>query len=517
VAVDLVLIHPPVALPCEPPAALGVIAAALRRAGLAVEVIDANLEAQEALVRAVGEERATTTAERRALRSRERALAQLRGPLAYASLDRYRAAVHDLGLALELASRPRSARVGLASYRDAELSPLASADLRAAAAAPERSPFFPCFEELAARVAGLAPRLVGLSLGYLHQALPALALAGALRARLPGTPIVAGGALLGCWRGRLDPGAFAPFVDELLFDEGLAALAARLAPGLRVVESAAPDYDGLPWERYLAPARVAPVATSRGCVWGRCSYCPEALAGPRFVPLAPAELPALLEGVWRDTRAGLLHLVDSTVPPAALAELARQRWSLRWYGFARFSAELARPGLADDLARSGCAMLQLGLESASPRVLARLRKGIAPAQASAALRRLADAGVAVYLYVMFGTPGEERDDALATLEFLVGHAAAIRCLNTSLLNLPLACAGEPRGVRLERVPLVDESRNDLTLYTGFRSAGGWDRRAARRFLERELARVPEVAAILRRTPPVFGANHAPFFDAKMVG
>lgn len=52
---------------------------------------------------------------------------------------------------------------------------------------------------------------------------------------------------------------------------------------------------------------------------------------------------------------------------------------------------------------------------------------------------------------------------------------------------------------------------DLSLYTAFRHPHGWERQDVRRFLAREFTRQPAVAAILRRDPPVFTSNHAPFF------
>ncbi len=509
---DLVLIHPPVTLPCEPPVGMGQLASLLRRRGLEVDLVDENLESLLELVASVPLARAASTAERRALRGRPRALAQLRGPAAYQSLDRYRHAVHDLGAALALASAGSSASVGLANYLEAERSPLSSEDLRAAAREPERSPFLASFRALAERLAERAPRLIGLSLNYLHQALPALALAGVLRARLPRVPILLGGALLGCWRGRLREDAFAPFVDRLVFADGPAALLAALAPGLAPPSPAEllaepPDYAGLPFASYLAPVRIAPVPTSEGCPWGRCNYCPEALAAARFLPVPAAQVPGLLAATWQRAEAGLLHVCDSAIPEPALAALAAERWDVRWYGFARFYPSLAQPELARGLGRAGCRLLQLGLESASPRVLARLRKGVSPKLASQALHALADAGVAVYLYLMFGTPGETREDALRTLEFVEEHAKLIGFLNTSLLNLPVASAG---AEDLELSPLAG-GRNDLSLYSAFRHPEGWERRDARRFLEREFSRRGAIAEILRRTPPIFGANHAAFF------
>lgn len=152
-------------------------------------------------------------------------------------------------------------------------------------------------------------------------------------------------------------------------------------------------------------------------------------------------------------------------------------------------------------------MLQLGLESGSPRTLDRLNKGIDLEQASAALKALAAVEIRVYLYVMFNTPGETEADAQKTLEFVVAHAPYISFLNTSILNLPI---DYPVYAHLRREPFLGEG--NLSLYTGFVDDNGWDRMAVRRFIQQHFSRQPEIAAINRRTPPIFGANHALFFN-----
>ena len=53
---------------------------------------------------------------------------------------------------------------------------------------------------------------------------------------------------------------------------------------------------------------------------------------------------------------------------------------------------------------------------------------------------------------------------------------------------------------------------DLSLYTDFVHPAGWDRKSVRAFLDREFRRHPSIAPILRRDPPFFTSNHAPFIS-----
>jgi radical SAM superfamily enzyme YgiQ (UPF0313 family) len=150
-------------------------------------------------------------------------------------------------------------------------------------------------------------------------------------------------------------------------------------------------------------------------------------------------------------------------------------------------------------------MLKLGLESGSGEVLAAMDKGLSPDLAGHVLASLQGAGIATYVYLLFGTPAESQYEARETLAFTVRHAPEITWLNLALFSMPL---GSPETSNLD---LHGFSEGDLSLYTDFVHPRGWGRRAVRRFLDQEFKRQPEIAAILRRDPPFFTSNHAPFF------
>lgn len=117
----MLLIHPPVAKPGEPPAGIAHLAGELRAHGLPCRVLDANLEGLLWLLEQPSP--ATDTWTRRASRSRADHLAALRGMDAYRSPDRYRRAVSDLNRLLAAAGRDSGAVPGLADYRQDGFSP----------------------------------------------------------------------------------------------------------------------------------------------------------------------------------------------------------------------------------------------------------------------------------------------------------------------------------------------------------------------------------------------------------
>ncbi len=150
-------------------------------------------------------------------------------------------------------------------------------------------------------------------------------------------------------------------------------------------------------------------------------------------------------------------------------------------------------------------MLQLGIESGDQRVLDNEHKGIDLEIVSSALKNLRKAGIATYVYLLFGTPSETLQEARKTLEFTVRHADQIGFLNLAIFNLPIY------GQEAQALETKMHYDGDLALYADFHHPRGWHRAMVRQFLDKEFKRHPAVASIIRRDPPIFTSNHAPFF------
>jgi radical SAM superfamily enzyme YgiQ (UPF0313 family) len=445
---------------------------------------------------------AADTWSRRAAKGRVRNLAALRDIKTYQAPDRYRRAISDLNHILALSAADNGVAVGLADYQHTTLSPLRSRDLLAAAQRPEQNPFFPYFNQRFPEIlAGVGT--VGFSLNYLSQALCTFAMIGHVRKRYPALKIVLGGGLVTSWMQR--PGWRNPFgdlVDHLVPGPGeeplLALMGNSTAPKLHVT----PDYSTLPLSGYFSPGLILPYSAGSGCYWNRCSFCPERAEGNVYRPVPTAVVLSDLKLLTEQTGPVLIHLLDNAISPALLRALVETPPGAPWYGFARIDEGLADPEFCRALKRSGCAMLKLGLESGDQGVLDRMCKGIDLGLASRVLNNLREAGIAVYCYLLFGTPGETLVEARRTLDFIVRHHQAINFLNLALFNMPLY-GDEAREYGNQ--PFYE---GDLSLYTSFRHPGGWDRKQVRRFLESEFKRHPAVAAIVRNDPPYFSSNHA---------
>jgi len=472
-------------------------------------VLDANLEGLLYVLQAPAWADDTWT--RRAAGAAGRHLDGIRSGLVFKNTAAYNRAVRDLNRLLEVHGAAFDTRISLGDYSSHVLQPVRSADLLQAARHPEANLFYGYF---CARLPGLieehAPDRIGISINYLSQALCAFALIGFLKRIAPGVHIVLGGGLITSWLRR--PGVrleFDGLVDAVVEGPGEDYVCSLTGGGTGCRSGdLIPEYETGCRDSYLSPGRIIPYSASRGCYWRRCAFCPEQAEDNAYEPLPSALAVGQMQQLCSTYSPALLHLLDNAISPALLAQLTRTPPGAPWYGFVRVTRELQDQDFCRALRASGCAMLQLGLESGSDRVLEQMGKGITVQDSARVLRSLNAAGIATYVYLLFGTPWETQREAQMTLDFIAAHAHLIDFLNVAVFNMPVG-SQQAAGYAVRSF-----SDADLSLYTDFVHPAGWDRKSVRRFLDQGFRRHLAIAAVIRNKPPLFGSNHAPFFVLK---
>ena len=502
----ILLIAPPVAKPGEPPAGIALLAGSLRHHGVSCTLLDASIEGLLFLLGQARDPQDTWSS--RALRNLNANLAATRSPPLYRNTDRYQRAARDVNRVLELATRSHpELSLNLSNYQDDHANPLDSRSLLAAADSYQDNIFTPYFRQrLPALLEAEKPQMVGISLSYLSQALCAFALLGFLREHYPHLTLVLGGGLITSWMSSPQwHNPFSTLVDHCIAGPGEQPLLKLLGIDSPIA-TPPPDYTGLPWHDYLAPGPILPYAASRGCYWNKCSFCPETAEQSHYHQIEPTTVTAHLRQLCDQVQPVLIHLLDNAISPALMTALCDRPPGVPWYGFARVHEQLADTDYCRRLRLSGCVLLKLGLESGSQTVLDAMHKGISLDLVARVLTSLRQAGIATYVYLLFGTPSEALPEAQQTLEFTCRHHEAITFLNLAIFNMPRG------GEEAVQLPGAEFSEGDLSLYRDFVHPRGWDRRAVRTFLDREFKRHPLIATILHRDPPLFTSNHAAFFS-----
>ena len=502
---SILLIHPPMAKPCEPPPGIAKLAGTLKNAGIDCRVYDANLSGLLDLLHQSMDAEDTWT--KRAFKNINKNLEALRSYETYACMDRYKRAVTDTNRMIHVAGLSFNADVSLSNYTTSALSPVRSRDLLQSAEEFTQNLFYPGFRKhLTKLFVENEPELIGFSVNFMSQALCAFAMAGFIKRTVPGARIVLGGGLVTSWMripGFSNP--FAGLIDDLVCGPGEDYLLAACGTDKKTFSGGCGyDYAFFEMRRYLSPGRVIPYSTARGCYWQKCAFCPEKSEKGGYQPLGIRDISQDMAGLVKAENPGLIHLTDNALSPKFLKYMIKNPPKAPWYGFARITDHLADPDFVKGLKKSGCVMLKLGVESGDQAVLDSLEKGIDLTTVSKALNTLKNEGIAAYVYLLFGTPAEDVAGAEKTLEFTLAHVHAIDFLNLAVFNLPAY------GEDAEKLDTVEFYRGDLSLYREFVHPKGWNRDKVRRFLAKTFTKPPAIKTIINNDPPFFTSNHAPF-------
>lgn len=508
----MLLVHPPFSLPSEPPAGIGYLAGALNAHGLPNTLWDSNIESIYWLLRE-GDDRCCSSGYGLSC-SQDDLLADLQRDKLYKSISSYSSNVSSLNDYLRRKGDECGVFISLNEYRDTNLSPLKSEDIAYAAEHPEINIFFPYWSKrIPLLLEIVSPSMVGVSVNTFHQVLCAAAIIGLIRKLSSDLPIIVGGSMITTWsqNGTLRDNFLPEYISEIIVGAGEERLLKIHGVEPTDIKSRyTPDYHQLLDREYLSPGLILPYSASRGCYYRKCSFCPETTEENPYIHFSSETVLNELRSLCSEYDPQLIHIVDSAISPSTLNGFIDAPPGSPWYSFSRVEDLYMDFDFCVELKRAGCNMLQLGVESGSQFILDRLHKGIKIDMVEKALANLHKAGIATYVYLLFGTIDETIEDARVTLEFVRKNHEAITYLNLAKFNLPA------HSVEAQRVKTYNNAMDgDLSVYTYFEHPAGWNRDRVREFLNHEFVKDIHVTAILKRTPACFGSSHAPFFNMSL--
>lgn len=307
-------------------------------------------------------------------------------------------------------------------------------------------------DECLSSIVPLAPQIVGFT-SLFHQHVSSLALARRIKTQLPATRIIFGGSNCEGPMGAETLRQF-EFVDAVVSGEAesvfpeivRSVLEKNVLPRLpgvyirdkrklqmadeRPVNTSTienldalplPDYDEYfeQFEQQSLTAAQKPALlfeTSRGCWWGakhHCTFC--GLNGETMAYRSKSAARAFSEFLYlMDTYPGCsINLVDNILDMKYFADfipmLAERNHGLNL--FYEVKANLSKEQVRL-LAQAGINEIQPGIESFSDNVLRIMRKGVTALQNIQLMKWCKELGVKVYYNLIWGFPGEQRDDYL---------------------------------------------------------------------------------------------------------
>ena len=466
-------------------------------------------------------------------------------PSGFWSTDRYVRATRTLYHGLRLVS---------AAHFPSELTPHnftmgyandSSEEVLAATLDEDQNPFIRFYrEEVLPRLLESKPRVLGLSVLYGSQLIPALTLGRLVKTALPDCHVTLGGGYLAYIGEKVmaAPG-LAQCFDSMIFHEGEAPLEAlcraveqgvedlseigslawwkrtgkepsgvRNLPAhpIKLDEAPTPNFEGLPFEKYFSPKLVIPYDVNRGCYYGECTFCTlPTVIGPGYRTRSAATIAD--DVVELRDRYGTTHFnfITDCMPPGMIEDLPRELIArdagITWWADARIEPKAYTPEGAARLYESGCRKLLFGFESAVKRILKMMSKGQSLKSVRAVAENCAAADISVTFYAMVGFPTETRDEARETLRYIEDNRDVVRevSLQTFHIDEVAKTYRHPEEFGIRVLP----AEGDLALYHDYEATSGMTQEDAAEMFE-------EMMVSFRQNLPLFGGDNIFYFMQK---
>lgn len=186
-----------------------------------------------------------------------------------------------------------------------------------------------------------------------------------------------------------------------------------------------PAWDLLPLRHYTLPLEGKPyllVETSRGCPY-TCDFCVAPLyQGHKFRERDPVAIVDEIARARRDLGIEHFYLWGDTVTlnqktfSRFCDELIARNLGVRWFGNAR-ADNLTSIDFVRRLRASGCWMLSMGIESASPDTRKSMEKRLEEQKVRVAFTNLREAGIKSFAFFIYGYPGETAESMERTTRY----------------------------------------------------------------------------------------------------
>ncbi|RYM32191.1 radical SAM protein [Brumimicrobium glaciale] len=246
----------------------------------------------------------------------------------------------------------------------------------------------------------------------------------------------------------------------------------------------APNYAGLPYDKYVSfldvvnpmhrmwtDARWNKLTISHGCYWKQCSFCDVNLDYISNYQNTTADaLVDKIEKIIKDTGISGFHFVDEAAPPkmcrALSLKLIERNVKITWWTNIRFEKTFSAE-LCELMAKSGCIAVTGGLEVASDRLLAKMKKGVDIAQVTRVTHNFSQQNIMVHAYLMYGFPTQNEQETIDSLE-VVKQLFQKNCIQsaywhqfTTTIHSPIGKNPEDFGINIIGPSFKGFAQNDL--------------------------------------------------------
>ena len=248
-------------------------------------------------------------------------------------------------------------------------------------------------------------------------------------------------------------------------------------PDYKQAEVGTPDYSDLLLDKYISVIEIAnpmhslwsdgrwnKLTMAHGCYWGKCTFCDVSLDYIKiYEPIAAKILVDRMEEMILQTGETGFHFVDEAAPPALMREVAleilKRKLVVTWWTNIRFEKSFTQD-LCLLLKASGCIAVSGGLEVASDRLLALIKKGVTVEQVAKVTHHFTEAGIMVHAYLMYGYPTQTIQETVDSLE-MVRQLFELGIIQSGFWHQFAMTAHSPVGLNPEEFGVIPQ-QNEIT-------------------------------------------------------
>ena len=327
--------------------------------------------------------------------------------------------------------------------------------------------FFSFFEEKAEEIKKDNGDMICISVPDLSQLIPAFTLSRILKEKLD-KPVAIGGNYI--TQNKEDflnhPEIFSEYCDYLMVGDGERSVVelAEYVQGKRNIEDvtnlvylrdneaicnpaakeldfyevAYADFSDIDFSQYFSPETVIPMQLSKGCYWGKCTFC-DYYYGQQCFDIK--KIDAVIDEIkYFIGQYKVKHFlfIDEAIPPKYYNELAnaiqKNNLEIYFYSFVRLEKGFTREVL-DNLYRAGFRIGLWGYESSSERIMQMMNKGIDVDDRLRILRDAKEAGIWNNGLFIMGYPTETMEEIERTISVIYDNRDIIHSCTPSNFSL----------------------------------------------------------------------------------
>ncbi len=206
---------------------------------------------------------------------------------------------------------------------------------------------------------------------------------------------------------------------------------------IKLNEMANLNLDDFDLNKYFCPEIVLPYQTSRGCYWGKCTFCDQDF-GQEFNVKSIEKVISEMRELKDKYNIEHFEFIDESVSPTYLNDLSKELMKTnlkpKFFCDARLETAFDETTL-ENASKAGLKMVMWGLESGSKKIMESINKGIDLDKRFEILKNANKYGIWNFAFIFFGYPLETKEDARETIKMIAENKDIINSYGRSVFTM----------------------------------------------------------------------------------